>query len=861
MKKSIETKTEEVAENQAASAKKQKRNKRVKLPADLSSVERFSPSAETGLSSAQVAQRTENGFVNVDCSRRGKSVAGIIFSNIFTFFNIIYMVIAILLCANGAINQCAFVLVVVCNTVIAIIQEIKSKITLDKLNLITEPKIPVMRDGTEQEISVNDIVLDDIVRLSHGAQISADCEVVEGTVEVNESILTGESDALMKQKGDILYAGSFVVSGKCVARVVKVGKYNYISNLTGKAKKYSKPRSQMLQTLHRILIFVAIIIVPLTLALFLMNANAAYSSRSDASDIGVFAVLSQLNADETKSSIVLTAGSIVSMIPAGPFLLTSVALAASFLRLSKRKTMVQELYCIEMLARVDTLCLDKTGTITDGTMRVVDCIDLREEAAPFTVKEIMASMNSALGTNNLTGKALKKFFGSPRKPQFDVVRVFPFSSGRKLSAVSFKDQGTYILGAPEFVMKSPGKAVKDLVKQYAEQGLRVLLLAQTSSVVTSNNLPQTRRPVALIVIEDHIRPDASETIRWFAENGVEVKVISGDNAQTVATIAHRVGIPNAAKSYISLEGLSEEEVVAAATKYTVFGRVSPEQKAILVKSLRASDHTVAMTGDGVNDILAMKESDCSISLAGGSDAARRVAHLILMDDNFSALPDVVAEGRRVVNNIQNSTSMYFMKTIYVIVINIMLVALSFSFGTAFQTPLKPLQTMLIDSVVVGIPTTLLALQPNESQIKGNFFSNVVRRCLPASLTFIISTLSFYVLQFVDVTLVPVDQLGTMVTICYTFGGLFALLYACIPLNKWRLAMYIADFVVVLVCLCVPSIYNMFEYEALGREQLLLMLVEILAMPFVMYFFIFIFHRQKFVLKKATEEPSPEENAA
>lgn len=836
---------EENEQLESTEASPKKRRKRVKPPADLNSVERFDAPTSIGLTSEQVESRLDNGLVNVDLTRRGKSIIGILLSNIFTFFNIIYIIIATILCVYGLAAQCTFLPVVIANTAIAIVQEIKSKITLDKLNLITEPKAQVFRNGELAEISVNDLVLDDIVCLSNGAQISADCEVLEGYVEVNESILTGESDAVTKRVGDTLFAGSFVVSGSCTARVSKVGKFNYIANLTGKAKQYNKPRSQMLRALKGILIFIAVIIVPMTVGLYVVNATALYNASDKfVEGVGPFENFSLLTLDQ--KALNLTAGSIISMIPAGPFLLTSIALAASFLRLAKRKTMVQELYCIEMLARVDTLCLDKTGTITDGTMRVQESIDLRpNNSSHYTIREIMASVNAALKADNMTSKALKKFFGAPKKAPLTPVATIPFSSERKLSAVSFKGQGTFILGAPEYVMKTPNQRVDDLVRKYAEQGLRVLLLAQSSTVIyNSETLPQVRRPIAVIVIEDHIRSDAPETIEWFVKNGVAIKVISGDNPTAVSNIAMRVGIENADK-FISLEGMSPEEVKAVATQYTVFGRVSPEQKAILVKAMRESGSTVAMTGDGVNDILAMKESDCSISLAGGSDAARKVSHLILMDDSFASLPKVVAEGRRVVNNIQSATSMYFMKTVYVIVINLMLVFMHFTFKMTMTSPLTNLQVTLMDWVVVAMPTTLLALQPNESLIKGSFFGNVLKRCLPASLTFILSTASLYLLQAVTEPsmIATAEQLGTLVTISYTCGGLFALFYACQPFNKWKVAMYIAIVAVVVTCLSVPFTYNFLTYSPLEREQVLLLLVEILAMPFVLFAFVKVFHRK------------------
>ena len=798
---------------------------------DQLAIERYQVDAKVGLSADQVQLRVDEGLVNIDNSRKSKSIGGIIVSNLITFFNLIYLVITILLVANGKWKQCTYLPVVVINTAIAIIQEIKSKLTLDKLKLITQPQIKVLREGNPVDIPVDQLVLDDVVVLANGSQISADCVVLDGFVEANESILTGESDAITKKPGDILYAGSFVVSGSCTARVNAVGKFNYIAGLTGRAKQYKKPRSQMLKALNSILVFEAIILVPMAICLYLINVESLGDTFSW-----------QIN----DKALELTAGSIISMITAGPFLLTSIALGASFLRLAKSKTMVQELYCIEMLARVDTLCLDKTGTITDGTMQVVESIDLRSNTrASYTVREIVSSMNTALQADNMTSKALKKYFGSPRKPSLDSVAVVPFSSERKLSAVAFRGEGTYFIGAPEYVLKTPNQHVTDLVNKYAEQGLRVLLLAHSTTTMSSGSatLPQVRRPIALIVIEDHIRADAEQTINWFRENGVNIKIISGDNPSTVANIATRVGVEGA-ENYISLEGMTEEQVREAANKYTVFGRVSPDQKAILIKAMRQAGNTVAMTGDGVNDILAMKEADCSISLAGGSDAARQVAHLILMDDSFSSLPKVVDEGRRVVNNIQNATSMFFMKTVYVIILNIMLIVMHFAFNQTMASPLTSLQVTLMDAVVVAIPTALMALLPNKNIIKGNFLGNVLKHCLPAALMFVISTASLYALHEFQPTLIPsIEQLGTLVTISYTFGGLFAVYYAMKPFNKLKIVVYGLVWVIVLVCLFVAPIRTFLSYADLGREQFLLLLVEILMLPFILDLFEQLFHKQ------------------
>lgn len=817
----------------ATAEQKPEKKKKPKLPPDLSAVERFRPNIDFGLTDEQVQKRVDDGFVNDD-GKKSKSIAEIVLTNTFTFFNVLYFVIAFFLCVHGLFNQCTFLPVVIANTLIAIVQEIKSKTTLDKLNLITEPKCKVIRGGVAKEIGVKEVVLDDIAYIVSGDQISADGIVLAGSVEVNESILTGESEAVVKRVGDPLFAGSFVVSGSCTAQITAVGRYNYVAGLTGKAKQYQKPRSQMLRSLKTILLIVAVVIIPATVSLYIINCGGVYAEGG-----GKFSLFNM-----NKEALKFTAGSIITMIPAGPFLLTSIALAASFLRLAKNNTMVQELYCIEMLARVDTLCLDKTGTITDGTMRVVECIDLRQGSQSYTVREIVSSMNHALAADNMTSKALKKYFGNPKTPPLEPTSVLPFSSERKLSAVAFKGAGTFILGAPEFVLKVKNQRVEDLCAKYAAEGLRVLLLAHaTGSLSGKKSIPEVRRPVAVIVIEDHIREDAEKTIDWFKQNGVAVKVISGDNPVTVSNIAMRVGIENADK-YVSLDGMTEEQVTAAATEYTVFGRVSPEQKAILVRAMRAAGATVAMTGDGVNDILAMKESDCSISLAGGSDAARNVSHLVLMDDSFAALPKVVAEGRRVVNNVQSATGMYFMKTIYVIVINLMLIVMYFGFGKEFKSPFASSQLLLLEWVVVALPTTILALQPNESLIRGNFLMNVLRRCLPASLTFIVATVALYV---VDALCSPsifqgnVSQFSTVVTICYTIGGIYALFVACRPFDKWwKKALYGVIWFIVILGMSLPQTRKLFEYASLTREQVLLLLSVIFAMPYLLYGFIKLF---------------------
>ena len=798
---------------------------------DLSAVERFDVQQNSGLTDEQVASRIENGLTNQDTSKHGKSIFGIVISNICTFFNLIYVVIAIVLMVYKQYANMSFMVIVVANTAIAIFQEIRSKKTLDKLKLVNTPTVTVTRNGVQQDVAIDDVVLDDVIAVATGNQISCDCIVLDGSIEVNESILTGESESVVKNVGDTLFAGSIVVAGACIARVDKVGKFNYVASLTSRAKKYEKPRSEMLKTLKAILVFIAVIVVPMAIALWVVN----YKFYSDPAHWEVGATITEYAI--FIKTLNKTAGAIISMIPAGPFLLTTVSLAVSVIRLSQKKTIVQELYCIEMLARVDCLCLDKTGTITDGTMKVVESIDLRPKEGKHTIKEIMASFNAAQRDENMTGKALSKFYGKPKTPPLEKVFVLPFSSARKYSAVSFTGQGTYFLGAPEFVLTNTNEHLAETIAKYTAKGLRVLVLAHSATTATSQEkLPAVRRAVALIVIEDKIRKDAADTIKWFKSNGVQVKVISGDNAATVSKIALRVGVENADK-YISLEGMTEEEIKNAATKYTVFGRVTPDQKAMLVKALKASGKTVAMTGDGVNDILAMKESDCAIGLASGSDAARNVAHLIMQDDSFASLPHVVNEGRRVVNNIQSSTTLYFMKTVFVIIVNFVIAFMHFALNVTLTTPYETIQIFVLETVIVGLTATILALQPNTQIIKGKFFNNVIRRCMPAALTFLITTASLYLLKYFAIEMTG-DQLNTLIALTYTVGGYYALFYACKPFNGWKRALYVGIGVIsLLLIVLMPSAW---KYVSLNTEQILLLLVELFASWSILKGFMYLF---------------------
>ena len=756
---------------------------KAKKPAvPLHLAERYFPPLKTGLTSEQVDERKEHGLTNYTKKRHGKTYPQIFISNIFTFFNLIYAIVLVGYIYFGVadLGRMLFILPVLANTAIAIFQEVKSKMKLDKLALITAPMAEVIRDGVTFKIPVNEVVLDDLVYYGVGKQIAADGIVEDGYIEVDESMLTGEAEPVTKKKGEFIYAGSYVVSGHCTAKTEKVGGYNYIQGLTAQAKRYQKPRSQLLKTMRSILMSIAVIIVPLGVFLFINNYGYAKSA-----DLGKLAeLLTEVDVDSPlQYGVVKTAAAVVSMIPVGVFLLTSITLAMSVIKLYARQTLVQELYCVEMLARVDVLCFDKTGTITDGTMHVENLVEIKNESK-HSVEQIIGSMLNALDDNNMTSVALINKFGVNKLMK--KTAVIPFSSARKFSAVSFGEEGTYFLGAPEYVIPGGTPKTDAIIKKYLEKGCRVLMLGYSAGTITmpesgEAKLPGSRRSVAIIVIEDRIRPDAIETIRWFKQNGVAVKVISGDNPLAVSEIAKKVGIENAGK-YISLEGMNEDQVAAASDKYTVFGRVSPEQKAILVKSLKNIGNTVAMTGDGVNDILAMKEADCSIAMAAGSDAARNVAHLVLVNNNFGSMPKVVAEGRRVVNNIQSVAALYYMKLIFIISLTI------FTLIAQIPFPFDTKNVLLMELAIVGAPTAALALQPNTSIIRGSFFGNVMRRAVPFALVFIVQTAIIYLLQLNGSNgepFVPMDSINTTIAYCYIITGFSALYFCCKPLNAFR----------------------------------------------------------------------------
>ena len=769
--------------------KKSKRTKTKRVP--LNEIKRINATAKDGLTSEQVKTRVAQGYVNVEEASNAKTYAQIFISNIFTFFNMLCIAVTVaLICVHAPISNFVFLITFGANLLIGIIQEIRAKKTIEKISLVVTPSASVVRDGLTYDIPVKDLVLDDIIILSTGKQVCADCIIAEGEVEVNESLLTGESVAIKKVKGDMVLSGSYIVGGKCYGKVEKVGGDSYTAKLASKAKRYKKAKSELMSSINTIIKYVGIVLVPL----------------------GVFTFLKIYNmTGDTALTIKRTAGSVIGMIPAGMFLLTSMALAVGVIKLATKHTLVQDLNSIEMLARADVLCLDKTGTITDGTMKVQSVVQLKSDNHP--INEVMGSMLTALDDNNMTSRALATHFGYSK--EFAPKEILPFNSARKLSGVTFKNCETYAYGAPDFVLKgNKTTEIDKMVKQYTTKGFRVLMLVKCNGEIKNYKLPDKRVCLALIVIEDHIREDAPRTIQWFKDNGVQIKIISGDDPVTVSEVSRRVGVDRAEK-YISLEGLTEQQVVDAANKYTVFGRVSPEQKSILVKALKQRGHKVAMTGDGVNDILALKEADCSIAMASGSEATRNVSHLVLLDSNFSSMPAIVGEGRRVVNNIQNSSSLYLMKTIFIMLLTTFYLAMPNTYY-----PFNTTHMMLLETFVIGIPSFFLALQPNNDVIKGRFLPNLLVKSIPSALIFTICAISCYLFNQIVFT---GDEYVTMTAISVSFAGLLVVNKLCQPYNIYRGVLFAATSIMMIVALCVVP-FSFFGYVTLSLQNVFFVVI-------------------------------------
>ncbi len=724
-----------------------------------------------GLSVEDVNERLASGKQNFALKSNLKSVWKIIAENLFSYFNMILALIALLLLSIRSYENMWFVVIAFLNTMIGIVQELKARSIILKLSLITQNKVTVYREGFDMEIPFDELVLNDLFYLSSGNQIIADGIVESGTVSVNESNLTGEADLVVKIEGDNVLSGSFVVSGEAYIQATAVGKDSYVQTLQAKVQSLSKPKSVILSSLRRLLKIIGVIIVPLGLMTFYhaFQINSTYDYLPD------FIANSALYKDALKKM----AGSMVAMVPSGLFLLTTMTFANSVIRLSKEKTLVQELYSIETLARVNMLCLDKTGTITDGTMAVEGIEMIGEKDTNASKQEfkkitnIIASMNFALNEKNHTAEALINYFG--KKENLKAKNILNFNSQNKYSACRFNN-GAYAIGAPEMVYKGKYTSIRNQVIKQAKKGKRVLLLAEIKDI-KKDKISGAVKPIALVIINDNIRASAIQTIKEFNEANVNVKVISGDNAITVSEIAKGAGIIDANK-YISMDEVADEDIEEAALNYNVFGRVSPRQKKLLIESLQANKNMVAMIGDGVNDILALKQADVSISLASGTDATRNISHLVLLDDNFATLPHVVNHGRQIVSNMEKASVLYLVKTLYTIILTIIVLL------TSKIYPFEPLHMVVIETFIIGIPSFFIALEPNKKMFHGSFLKNVFKNVLPGSLIIIANLLLVYLFSGAF-NIISNSEISTVGIMAATFAYWMVLVNVCTPFNTWR----------------------------------------------------------------------------
>lgn len=746
---------------------------------------------EKGLTADEVQQRIDSGKINGDQNVKTKSVAQILRENILTFFNFIFIVFAVLICFFidssekflTIVGNFGFLILIVFNALVGIVQDLRAKHTIDKLSLISAPKAVVIRDGEQKEIAVKDIVLDDITVLASGSQICADSFVVEGSIEVNESLITGEPDAILKNVGDKIMSGSFVVSGNAKAQVEHVGMDNFATKISAGAKYFKKPNSEIWRSLMFIVKVMATILVPMGVMLFCVKYFAQENPEQAEK---IITTLFGYKINQYLSTTVLgTVATLIGMIPSGLVALSSTVFCVSVIRLSRHKTLAQDLYCIETLARVDVLCLDKTGTITEGTMDVnsIEPVKNREIAE---IKQIIKNVTSALEDNNATINALRAYVGD-----IDVSctaeQIVPFSSARKWSGARINGV-SYVIGAPEFVFKKKTKTLEKTTEEMAKKGYRVMVVASSKNKFADSELPSALKLESFIYITDKIRAEAPDTLRFFKHEGVTVKVISGDNPETVRAVAMRAGLEDC-DNIIDMSTLTtEEEVYDAATKYTIFGRVLPDQKLMLVKALKKAGHTVAMTGDGVNDVLALKEADCSVAMASGSDAAKNVSSLVLLDSNFSSMPRVVAEGRRSINNLERSAALYIMKTVY----NTLL-ALLFMVVTV-PLPFTPQNLTIMGAVTIGMPSVVLALEPNADRVTGRFLPKVLSNALPGGITVMLGAIAVILCNRFFLTNLTDAQSQTVFIWVITFVGFLLLFKVSLPtkLSTWSAFFGISD---------------------------------------------------------------------
>ena len=757
----------------------------------------------TGLSAAQVKERFACHADNYKVESSTMSVSDIVKSNVFTYFNLVFAIIAVLLSIVGAWRDMLFLPIIIANTCIGIIQEIHSKKVLDKLSILNAPQSVVIRDGKKAQIAADKLVLDDVVEFTAGSQIPADAVVLDGELQVNESLITGESDEITKRAGDQLLSGSFVVSGKAYARLEKVGKDSYISKLTLQATKSKKgEQSEMIRSLDYLIMVMGIIIIPIGIALFVQSFI--------------------YNEGTLHDSITGMVAAIIGMIPEGLYLLSSVAMAVSSVRLAQKKVLIHDMKCIETLARVNVLCVDKTGTITEPGMHVYE-VELLDGVDEDATTKILADVVRAQNRDNATMEALQAHF--TENGGMHAKEVFSFSSETKFSGAIMEDGKSYVIGAPEFVLRSQFEEYQEQIAEYSSKGYRVLVFGEYEGTLTKKTLTEPVVPMGFVMLANPIRKGAKETFTYFAENEVEIKVISGDNPLTVSVIAKEAGIANAER-YVDASVLkTKSDYYNAVEEYTVFGRVTPNQKRMLVQALKAHKKTVAMTGDGVNDVLALKDADCSVAMASGSDAASNVSQLVLLDSDFSRMPSVVAEGRRVVNNIERTAALYIVKNIFSMLLAV------FSVILLLDYPLEPTQVSLISMFTIGIPSFILALEPNKNPIRGHFLTNVLVKALPAGLTdfIVVSGLVIFCREFS----VDLDCLSTSCTILVAIVGFMILYRIAKPMNVGHIIMMIGVIAGWLFCMLFVS--KFFAITSISKQCAMLMIVfAIITEPALRY---------------------------
>lgn len=753
---------------------------------------KYKTDIETGLTKKQVQIRKKQHLVNYNSDVPTKGIGNIIMDNVFTLFNLLNFALGLLVFLVGSYKNLLFLGVVICNTLISIVQEIRAKIEIDKLSLIAETKVTVIRDEKEEILGINDVVLDDIINYKIGNQVIADCHIRKGKVEVNESFITGESKARTKKAGDTLLSGSFIVSGKCLAQVIRVGEDNYSSKISKEAKYIKKINSLLLDSLNQIIKLISIAIIPLGVLLFLNQYLIVESNFSTA--------------------VVNVVAGLIAMIPEGLVLLTSTVLAVSSLKLANNKVLTKQLYSIESLARTDVICFDKTGTLTEGIMNVKEFIPLTNKK--YDINEIMSEICNTFDAENETMIALNKYYGKSNK--YKVSYSMPFSSERKYSKVTFETIGTYLLGAPEVILKD--KYEEYDIEKYNEEGRVILLACERYKEVY---------PLGLIIIQDQIRKNVFKTIEYLKNENIDIKIISGDNPITILNIAKRLNLN--IKKYKDVSKLSDEKLKKIVENYSIFGRVSPQQKKLIINTLKENGHTVAMIGDGVNDVLALKEADSSLALNNGSEAARNVSEMVLLDSNFDSMPLIIKEGRKTINNIERSASLFIVKTVYALLLGVIFIF------TPLQYPFVPIQLTLTSTLTIGIPSFVLALEPNSELIKGNFLINIFKKAVPTALTIVLNIVIITIIG--NIFKFSTNEISTLAVIITGYTGFIHLYRICKPMNKLRICL--------IVLLIITFVFGIVGFDNLFSLTLnlkillpilILMLGTILLMKLLVLFF-------------------------